>query len=495
MELRWMRRRILAALGTSGLGALGLVSACRSAATANHDGGGVATSHAPQPPPSSRVFAQCGRDEMRDALCIGFPGSHASVDSCPKWTTTAGANVYDTKHLQTSLPDEAPLDAALTTRYRAFKMPGGGTSNSEVCCYSYCVAGLLKSTPPKAAGRSLCFDAPEGGTSLPAAAPYAECASGLLVGGEQAAFEPEGTRRTRAGDGAGPWIESEHACCYYIDMGFLGRLFRATPAERPRVAAAVASDAWARGPEALEVDALSPDLRETLASRRSADAALEHASVASFAQVSLQLLALGAPPELLRGAHQAALDEIEHAQAMYRLASAYRGKPCGPGPLDVRADPPSAAVSDRTTALTAFARATLEDACIAETAGAVIARRCAEVAQSPALRRLLERIADDEARHAELAWQMLAWAVYEGGAPVVSELRQRLEVLGGELEREVATPDHRDLEPHGLLSRAEEAEILRATFREVVVPCGAAALQAAVLSCEWPGGDQRSLGA
>lgn len=470
-----MRVRILAALGTSGLGALALVSACRSSGTtaAQHDAG-VATTQPPPQPPGSRVLAACGRDEMRDGLCIGFPGPHASVDSCPAWTTTTGANVYDQKHLQTTLPVEVALDPALTSRYRGYKAPGGGTSNSEVCCYSFCVAGLIKTVPPKNGGRTLCFDAPEGGTSLPAAAPYAECATGLLVAGEQTAFSTDATSRTRAADDAGPWVAKDHACCYSMDMGFLGRLYRPVRDERPRVAAAVATDEWGAEAGDSGTSELSPELREVLATRRAADAALEHASVASFAQVSLQLLALGAPPDLLRGAHQAALDEIEHARLMYGLASAYRGSARGPGPLDVSAPQGLDVVSDRSAALAAFAVATLEDACIAETAGAVIARRCAEAAQSAALRRTLARIADDEQRHAELAWQMLGWAVREGGDAVAAAVRERLAQLDNtdsSAEIPHADPSESALERHGLLSRAEEQRILRATWHEVVVPC------------------------
>jgi hypothetical protein len=48
----------------------------------------------------------------------------------------------------------------------------------------------------------------------------------------------------------------------------------------------------------------------------------------------LELLALGAPAELVEKAHVAALDEIEHARICFALASAYGGERYGPGPLD-----------------------------------------------------------------------------------------------------------------------------------------------------------------
>ena len=49
------------------------------------------------------------------------------------------------------------------------------------------------------------------------------------------------------------------------------------------------------------------------------------AEIASFARTSLDLLALGAPADLVAETHRAALDEIEHARIAYALASAFSG--------------------------------------------------------------------------------------------------------------------------------------------------------------------------
>lgn len=64
-------------------------------------------------------------------------------------------------------------------------------------------------------------------------------------------------------------------------------------------------------------------------------ASFEHASIAAFDRFALGLLAVGAPPELLEGAHVAAVEEIRHSRIGYALASLYGGEPLGPGPLDV----------------------------------------------------------------------------------------------------------------------------------------------------------------
>src|SRR5262245_52773660 len=59
------------------------------------------------------------------------------------------------------------------------------------------------------------------------------------------------------------------------------------------------------------------------AARRWARAAqYEHASVASFARFSLELLALGAPSDLIARAHRAAIDELEHTELALGVARA-----------------------------------------------------------------------------------------------------------------------------------------------------------------------------
>lgn len=52
------------------------------------------------------------------------------------------------------------------------------------------------------------------------------------------------------------------------------------------------------------------------------DARKEHASGPAFGQVAWQLMALGAPADLVRRAHESCLQEIDHAERCSALASA-----------------------------------------------------------------------------------------------------------------------------------------------------------------------------
>jgi hypothetical protein len=135
-------------------------------------------------------------------------------------------------------------------------------------------------------------------------------------------------------------------------------------------------------------------------------AALEHASVASFARFGTQLLALGAPADLVRASKRAALDEIEHARLAYGLASAYGGAPVGPGQLRLQGVSTAATWRE-------VVRGLIEEACVGETLGVAEAVIAAEVVRVPAVREVLERIAADELRHAQLAWRALAWLLRE----------------------------------------------------------------------------------
>src|SRR5262245_21652767 len=141
------------------------------------------------------------------------------------------------------------------------------------------------------------------------------------------------------------------------------------------------------------------------------DAVGEHASVASFARFTLELLAVGAPPKLLVASQDAGRDEIHHAQKCFTIASKLAGKKLGPGPLDVSG-------VDGARDLASITVATVKEGCVNETVSAWLAKERSEGARDPELRAALAKIAEDEGRHAELAWQFVTWAVQKGGTPI-----------------------------------------------------------------------------
>ncbi len=140
----------------------------------------------------------------------------------------------------------------------------------------------------------------------------------------------------------------------------------------------------------------------------------EHASVAAFARLTLQLLALGAPTELLRGAQQAALDEVGHAERCWAMARRFGAAPVSPGPFPFPGD---VAVD---VSLPELAAAAVREGCQAETLGAHVAAIAAELAPEPDVRDELSAIAREEATHAVLSFRIVAWALRVGGEPVAA---------------------------------------------------------------------------
>merc|ERR1711874_857210 len=90
----------------------------------------------------------------------------------------------------------------------------------------------------------------------------------------------------------------------------------------------------------------------------------EHASVASFARNTLQLLTLGSPSELLIASKQAGIDEINHAKISYDIASANTGLRLAPGPLDIQE-------SMKKLDVMSVVRSIIREGCVGETIAGV----------------------------------------------------------------------------------------------------------------------------
>ncbi len=276
---------------------------------------------------------------------------------------------------------------------------------------------------------------------------------------------------------SGPEIVGQ-TCCYDVVVGppndpncaVIGRPFMVDDApQRAPLANSSVAATWARGPASPSLQGLSVEARAELARAWSEDAAYEHASVASFAKLSLELLAFGAPEALVSAAHEAAIDEVRHASLGFTLASAYAGEPIGPGPLA------AAARVELATDLVSLAVSAVREGCVGETLAALVAGAQRDVATDPAVRAALMLIAEDETRHAELAWRTVKWALEVGGV-------KAREAVSAAFDQAVAAvlaatggnePAHH---AHGRLSSAEaQAERVRGV-RDVVTPAARALL-------------------
>lgn len=203
------------------------------------------------------------------------------------------------------------------------------------------------------------------------------------------------------------------------------------------------------------------------------DAQLEHASIASFTRFSLQLLAFGAPAELVSAAQRATLDEVDHAQACFSLASRYAGRALGPGELPMPSSLMLGSLADA-------AAASVHEGCVAETIAARIAYEQLQHASDEQAHCALIRIAMDETRHAALAYQFVRWAIASGGGAVYAAVqaafansRQQLLAAAPEAQEPVALEIWH---AHGRLSASEQRACVLACMRDVIEPCADALL-------------------
>lgn len=264
-------------------------------------------------------------------------------------------------------------------------------------------------------------------------------------------------------------------CCYEFiaTCGGTGRPFLVGERARTARAERRAASAWDAAARP-DVATLTQATRAALAEAWLRDALLEHASVASFARFSLELMAVGAPPDMLAAAHEAAGDEVRHAALCFGLASAYAGAALAPAPfafggrVEVASDLPELA-----------ARA-VREGCVGETLAALQASEQLSRATDAAVRSALATIAEDEARHAELAWRFVAWALQTGGEPVRRAVSEAFEAALASPPPAATAPEAGAdaLAAHGRPDGAALAASHRRAVAEVIAPAMAALLGA-----------------
>jgi hypothetical protein len=132
----------------------------------------------------------------------------------------------------------------------------------------------------------------------------------------------------------------------------------------------------------------------------------EHASVAAFARTICELMALGAPSWLLDATQRALGDEVAHARETFAWIERLGGGAWSPGPLI------EATAEFRGDGAAGLFRDVFRGGAVGETLAAARADEAASHdALSDDLRAFYTRIAEDEARHAALAFETLSWVL------------------------------------------------------------------------------------
>ena len=182
---------------------------------------------------------------------------------------------------------------------------------------------------------------------------------------------------------------------------------------------------WATLPSCATADA---EEAAAVAAQWRENGRTEHASVAAFARLSLDLLGLGAPARLLAQAQADGQDEILHAELCFSLAKALDGRDLEPVAFQAaaRAGPRSRV---RSLALIELAIDSLVEGALHEGLSAAVVAKLASSCQNSEIRPILAEIAEDEGRHAAHAWDVLEWCLAQGGLAVRAAIGGALQVL------------------------------------------------------------------
>ena len=134
----------------------------------------------------------------------------------------------------------------------------------------------------------------------------------------------------------------------------------------------------------------------------------EHSSIASFAAFTIALMTNGAPPDLIADSLQAAMDEFNHAQTSFEMASYLSQQNISPGPL-----PGTSHKFDQDLHQLAFG--TAKEGCVDETISAllgaaeIVTMEEKKVDKPGNWKDKVIKISKEEANHSALAWRTLEW--------------------------------------------------------------------------------------
>ena len=177
--------------------------------------------------------------------------------------------------------------------------------------------------------------------------------------------------------------------------------------------------------------AKAPHCESTLGAFLARAAHLEAASVCAFEELRAALEELGAPRELARRAGDAARDERRHARATTRLAKRHGATRAA---VRVRR-------SRRPPTLEDLASENAVEGCVRETYGALVASWQSLHAHDAEVARAMRPIAEDETRHAALAWAILRWSTPLLSPSARTSVSESLERAANGLMEEIGEPD------------------------------------------------------
>jgi len=196
----------------------------------------------------------------------------------------------------------------------------------------------------------------------------------------------------------------------------------------------------------------------------------EYQSAAIAQHVTLWMIQVGAPPDLIGDGLHVVRDELAHSE----LAAGVAAAAGNPGPPLI--DPARLTLPSPAGPLLSLAHALVRSFCVGETVAVPLFRMLRSRATVPQCRHVLDVVLGDEARHRQFGWDGLDWLLSSHEHQVAPTIRHLLPVLldevrqmygGSEAEAPVALAP--EMEAWGLAPASDyAATVIRAVADDVL---------------------------
>lgn len=165
--------------------------------------------------------------------------------------------------------------------------------------------------------------------------------------------------------------------------------------------------------EVSAIDAAS-ELRPSIGAFWRETGRTEYASVVAFLKLAIELIAVGAPPDLVLDATNDARDEMRHAQNCFAIAQAFDGKILRPAAFPV-VSTATMILHWRLLSLCRIGVSAIVDGALYESVSARIMAKMSKKCDDKVLGQKLKELAEDEFRHSAHGWEIAKWCIAEGG--------------------------------------------------------------------------------
>ena len=223
---------------------------------------------------------------------------------------------------------------------------------------------------------------------------------------------------------------------------------------------------WAQSTAPTLTDAERTRLGATWMRRSEA----EYLAVSTFSILAIDLVAAGAPADVLSLCLRAGIDEVRHAELCLRMAELYTGERNLPPPgMSNLPDDPKRPRMEQ-----ALANAILVS-CVSETYATTVLAATREYTTDPVALDVLTSIYSDEVMHARLGWSYLRYCLDKGGEKSIAAAAAMIPIAVRGVANVVEKPRPEGeitaaLRDHGLMTAREERLLFTCCVREVLAP-------------------------